>query len=425
MKSILAAVFLCFFSFSALAANTAAGSAIPEFQNFCVIVTGEASTEKHSESFAKQMAIRDALKQASMQSNLSVSSKQEMVDFKLTRENTRFTTHSKVRNFFILSEGAKTLTFEEEFDKDGNELKDEDKDPKIYQVKLQVCLTEDPNACNNVPGNQLQPKLAVAQVVTTDVYGARDISNLLPGYHHELVRRLPLYHYRNIVKIENGVTLQPNGDARPNLDPQILDPVKNQTGAQYLMLTVIRNLSSHNEDPAIVNRVRSFYGFDNEANARYIEVDYYLVDLNQHRLVKEQRIGLTVNGDVRVGRDRAFGTSAFFETSSGFAFNQLLNQQVKGVTDHLACKPVETQIIDIRDDKYILYLSADSGAQVGDEMAVYHRSGMNVRFQGVDLGFDSEPTGFLKIKRINDKFAVAEVVAKEGLIQIGDTVKSW
>jgi len=393
------------------------------FDDYCIEVLGQASTEGVSKEFARQMAIRDALKQASMQTNLSVSTRQEMVDYKVTRDNTRFTSQSKVRNFKILDSGFKKRTFAQQFDEDGKELPVED--ASTYQVLLEVCLTEDPQACNNIPGNQLQPKLAVAQVVTTDVYGARDISNLLVGYQHELHRRLPLYNYKNIVKLENGLSLQPFADATPNLDPETLNPVRDRTGAQYLMLTVIRNLSMHNEDYGIVKDIRRFYNYENNPTNRYIEVDYYLVDLVNHQVVEQQRIGYDVEGDVRVGRDRAFGTSAFFKTDTGFVFNQLLNQQVKKATDYLACKPVETQIIDVREGQYILYLSAASGAQVGDEMAVYHKFGRNIRFQGVDLGLDSEPAGFLKIVRIQNKFAVAKVLAKEGEMQVGDIVKSW
>jgi len=35
------------------------------------------------------------------------------------------------------------------------------------------------------------------------------------------------------------------------------------------------------------------------------------------------------------------------------------------------------------------------------------------------------PGAFLKIKRILPKFAIAEVTAKKGLIQVGDLVKAW
>ncbi|MDX1346889.1 MAG: hypothetical protein R3189_01430, partial [Thiomicrorhabdus chilensis] len=63
--------------------------------------------------------------------------------------------------------------------------------------------------------------------------------------------------------------------------------------------------------------------------------------------------------------------------------------------------------------------------KVGDQLAVYHRQGRAVQFQGVDLGMDESPAAFLKIKRILPRFAVAELVAKKGVVQVGDSVKAW
>lgn len=402
--------------------------------NHCLVVTGQASLEGVTDEFARQMAIRNGLKLASMQNNLSVSSRQDMKDYSITYDTTRFTTNSKVRKFTILDEGVKKLSDEEMF-----EQMDEPQNPNIpladapvtskrkpvYEVKLKVCLTEDPKACNNVPGNQLQPKLVVAQVVTTDEYGARDISNLLVGYQTELMRRFGERQYRNLDKIENGINLQPGADVLPNLAPEILDPIREQTGAQYLLLTVLRSISSHNEDHPVWQNIQRFYNQEIEPNARYLEVDFYLVDLNSLQMVEQKRLGYNVKGKVVVGRDRPFGTSGFFATDTGTVFNQILNEQVAQVSDYINCKPLKTKIIDIRNGEYILHLAAASGVQVGDELAVYHSFGSNVRYQGNDLGGDSVPAGFIKVERIQSNFVIAKELVKENLIEVGDTVSTW
>ncbi len=106
-------------------------------------------------------------------------------------------------------------------------------------------------------------------------------------------------------------------------------------------------------------------------------------------------------------------------------FHALLEKQTNDVLDFLHCKPFESQIIDVRDNEYIIYLNSASGAKVGDDLAVYHKTGRPVRINGVNLGSDEVPGAFLKIKRILPKFAIAEVTAKKGLIQVGDLVKAW
>ncbi|NCN44213.1 MAG: hypothetical protein GW843_07940 [Thiomicrospira sp.] len=396
-------------------------------QQQCVLVTGTASLDGVSEDFARQMAIRNGLKLASMQNNLSISSDQVVTNYTLHKDMTHFTSQSKVSNFAIVEEGIKPPAFDDLFDRDGKKIQDPEAIRKLntYQVKLEVCLTEDPRACNKVPGNHLQPKLAVARPVIADSYQGRDISNLLTGYHTELERRLKLQGYQNLVALEESTVIDTRQPIAPNLSPEVMEPIRETTGAQYVLLTVIRSISAHNEDSAAWNKIKRFYNHEIKPNVRYLEVEFFVVDLIHNEVVSQQREGFDVKGDVEVGRDRPFGTSAFFATDTGMVFDAILRLQTQGVYNSLKCQPVESQIIDIRDGEYVLYLTRASGARVGDEFAVYHRQGRPVRYQGVRLGSDSTPTGFLKIIRLHSKFAVAEVLAKEGLMEVGDSVRSW
>ncbi|WP_024851398.1 hypothetical protein [Hydrogenovibrio kuenenii] len=408
-------------SLSQQAPQTSASNSYP---SKCVTVTGSASTEGVTEAYARKMAIRDALKLASMQSNLQVSSAQEVKDYTLSNDVTRFTTHSRVSGFKVLTEGYKELPFDDQFDKKGKPLKDAKS--KTYQVKLKVCLTEDPLACTTYPGNQYQPKLAIAQVVTTDSYGASDISNLLSGYQLELNRRLRNLGYLNEKMLETGSQLtQSASTVAPNMSREVLAPIRETTGAQYMLMTVLRSLSRHNTDPSAWNKIKRFYNNEVKPNARYIEADSYVIDLTTFQIVFQKRYGFDIKGDVTVGRDRPFGTNAFFATNTGMAFHAMLQQQTRDAYQYLHCQPLKTRIIDIRNGEYILYLSEESGAKVGDELAVYHQFGSSVQYQGRNLGFDSVPAGFLKIERIQSKFAVAKVSAKKDLIQVGDEVRSW
>lgn len=424
-RAIYPIVFLSLVSTQNAQAQRAFESGEKHYPSRCVTVTGTASLEGVSEEFARKMALRNALKLASMQHNLKVSSSEQMQDYALKGEVTHFTSQSKVTKFQIVDEGAKEVPFNDQFDENG--LPKKEPPAKTYQVTIDACVTEDPNACGNVLGNYLQPRLAIAQVVTTDVRGASDISNLLNGYQLELDRRVKNLGYRNAVMLQGGGhILDENIQVFPNLDPEVLAPVRETTGAQYALFTVLRSLSRHNEQHQVMKDLKRFYNLEVRPNARYIELDSYVVDLNNYEIVHQQRFGLDVKSDhTLVGRTRPFGSNAFFATDTGAAFHALLEQQTRDAYDFVKCKPLETQIIDIRDGEYILYLTQQSGARVGDELTVYHKFGRPVRYQNRTLGVDAEPSGFLKIKRIRSKFAVAEVEAKDGLMEIGDTVRSW
>lgn len=372
----------------------------------CVSVRGQASAEGVAQEYARQMAIRDALQNATMQNNLQVVSRQTTRNFQIKDQAGRFVSKSKVQNYQVA---------DEYFDQEQN----------IFEVQLDVCLTADLSACSSALGGEFQNRLVIAPVVIENPYEARDIANLLPGYQQELHRRLLDKGYRNLEIIDYAQNIQPGNLVTPNLTPGVLQPIQDDTGAQFMLMTIIRSASSHSEGKKIRDKVTRHYDFEVQDNYRYIEIDWYLIDLNKHKIAKQNREGYQVSKKVRVGRDKPFGTASFFKSSTGRAFNLVLNQQIDGVFDHMACEILETQIIDVRNNEYILFLSEESGVQPGDELAVYHQIGTQVRYQGRALGIDEKPAGFIRIKRIMPKFAVAELVVENETIELGDVVRSW
>jgi len=381
----------------------------------CVVVKGSASSKGVSKAFARKMAIRDALQQASLKNNVVVKSDQSVEAYKLKLDSTRFTSNSKVKSFDVLKEG-----FE-----DSNDMYGKTKEGALnYEVTMNVCLTEERGICANLPGNQYQTRLAVAPVVFAHANQANDISNLLNGYQLELDRRIRKQGYKNYTLLKQPVDLQPDLQVAPNLDPDLLTSIRNKTGAQYLLLTILRSMSSHQED-SVLNGMKRFYNLEVKPTERHIEADWYMVDLMHNEIVHQTRGGFDVKGDVTVGRDRPFGTNAFFTTDTGKVFHALLEQEVNDSLDYLHCKTFESEVIDVRDNEYVIYLNANSGVKVGDDLAVYHKTGRPVRFNGMNLGTDQVPGAFLKITRIMPRFAIAEITAKKGLVQVGDIVKTW
>mgnify|MGYP006275834831 CR=1 FL=1 len=393
----------------------------------CVVVTGMATLDDQPEAFARQMAIRDALKQATLRNNVKIASDQRVENYQLQYDRTRFTSQSKVQDYMIIEEGVEPPKFDDLFDEQGNEIRDPKKlaSLKYYQVKMEVCLTQDPTACSQTPGQHLQPKVAIAPVITTNVRAARDIRRLLPGYQQALTRRLRQAGYHNLIDLEMAVPVDQRGLVQPNLDRALLEPIRERTGAQFMVLSVLRSLSRGNNDPALLNDIKRHYNLEITPNTRFIEVDSYIVDLVERKQVWQKRHGFNLEGQVTVGRDKPFGTSAFFETDTGVAFHALLQEQVQALYQTLKCKPLTTRIIDIRDDDYVLFLSSESGAQPGDQLAVYRQVGRPVRYQGMNLGIDQVPAGFLEIQRIQSRFAIAKLVSEQDRIQIGDWVRPW
>lgn len=385
----------------------------------CIQVKGSASSKDVSEAFARKMAIRDALKQASMKSNLHVKTDQSVQNYQLKLDSARFTSASKVKHFKVIKEG-----FEDPEDRYGQTKKG----ALNYEVVIEACLTEERGVCTSLPGNQYQPRLAIAPIAVAVANQANDISNLVDGYQIELDRRIRNQGYQNFEMVKEVLDIQPNVQISPNLNSEQLANYRDATGAQYALLTVIRSMSSHADKDGwggFKNDVKSFYNLQVEPSSRYIEADWYLIDLINKKLAHQSRGGFDVEGDVYVGRDRPFGSNAFFATDTGKVFHALLEKQVSDAIDYLHCKPFQSEVIDIRDGQYIVYLNEHSGAKVGDDLAVYHRVGRPIRVNGAEIGSDFVPGAFLKIQRIQSRFAIAELVVKNKSVQIGDVVKTW
>ena len=406
----------------------------------CFQIKGVASLEGVDKAFARKMAIRNALEEAVMRRGLKVSSNQEVENFALVRQSGRFTAKSKVKSFEILREDlVDELFIAEELEQEQAPAEEDlgrlptavdEPEPELpskqfYEVILSVCLTEDENACPNLESERYSPRLAIAPLAVAHPDEVRDISNVLNGYRLELNRRLRQLDLKNVVLMDEAIDLQPNIQVTPNLDLQLLESVRNQTGAQFMLLSVLRSAGAFREDKGVWSQTKRYYNIQVPEDSRYIEVDWYVVNLTDFSIIHENRTGFDVKGDVYVGRNRPFGSNAFFATDTGMVFNTVLNQQSMDVQKFMRCQPFETEVIDIREGEYYLSLSADSGVQVGDDLAVYHRVGRGVQFNGRNLGSDYKPGAFLRIKRVMPRFAVAEISAQKDVVQIGDRVKAW
>lgn len=382
----------------------------------CFVVKGHAPTEGVDTAFAKKMAIKDALKNATMQRNVEINSDITMENQSVLLENDRFVSHSHVQSYTLIKEGL-----EDPYDMYGQ---DKPK-PLNYEVELDVCLSSKRGICPDLNNRQYYPSVLVAPLAVEDIAGARDLRNLVVGYQQELERRMQNAGQKNVHLLQRNIDIQENRRVSPNLDQQLLTNLYNETGAQYLVLSILRSAASKRENQGWGTQIQRYYNHAIEDDSRYLDMDWYVVDLLAKKVIHQSRGGFDIKGKVRVSRDRMFGTNAFFATDTGKAFDQLLNQQTDNVLDYLHCKRFESEVIDIRDGKYYLYVNAEAGVQVGDDLAVYHRVGAPVNFAGSALGSEYQPGAFLKVTEIHSNFAVAELEVSKNIVQIGDRVRPW
>jgi hypothetical protein len=381
----------------------------------CFEVTGEAEIVDNDVSYARQMAIRDAIEQGAMSREVSVGVQAETSNYELVKQTAQFSAQQKVVDFNILSEF-----------KEGENI----------VIKARVCVTQEAKTCPNFVA-KYHPRIAVANVAVQDEYSARDIVNPAAGYQAELLSRLWAMGKRNAIQYEAYPTIFSGAPIRPNMDIDLLQQVQDRTLAQFMVLTVIRSLDWQAKQSHLAKNVRQYFGYEKEPNERTVSVEWYLVDLYQKRIFAQGESFKQVfaesgvlgddNIEVKVGRDKPFGSRQFWVTPTGQAFDFVLSEQAKAIYDHIACVPLEAEIAEVEKDKVIVPFPIDSGVQKGDVLAVYRKDSRRpYRFgSNIELGDSLAPAAFIRVEKVLPKFIVGKFEGKREKVQAGDLVKSW
>lgn len=370
----------------------------------CVEVDGVATIGEGGLAYARQMAIRDGMAQAALMSKVQVSAQAETQNYTLTKQTAQFAAQQRVTSMQVQSEA-----------KEGNTLR----------VNMKVCLSDTAKTCPNYIA-RYAPKVVVASVAVQDEYSAKDIMDLSSGYQSELFNRLWSSGLRNTELVSTGANLFVGRPITPNLSDDLLQFLSEKYLAQFAVLTVVRSLDWDTTQSNIAKNVREYFNYEKSPNDRTVSVDWYVVDLLQKRIFMQgQSFKRISDDDVRVGRDKPFGSHQFFSTATGKAFDYVLNEQAKSVIDKLSCEPISMPIAEIDKDKVIVPMSIDTGVQAGDVLAVYSLNSRPYRINGMDLGTDLEPSAFLRVQKVLPKFIVGTFEGKKSLVQPGDLVKSW
>jgi hypothetical protein len=139
----------------------------PAWATECFEVSGESEVLDGDISYARQMAIRDAIAQGAMSREVSVGVQAETSNYQLVKQTAQFAAQQRVVDFSILSEF-----------KEGDNI----------VLKARVCVTQELKSCPNYVA-KYHPRIAVANVAIQDEHSARDIVNPAAGYQAELLSR--------------------------------------------------------------------------------------------------------------------------------------------------------------------------------------------------------------------------------------------
>jgi hypothetical protein len=357
---------------------------------------GVAKVNAGGMELTRQSAIRDAVRQASMQTSGVMIETTE----KVTPSGSS-TTSSRVRTDINL--GKPTIVREWT-------------EGELFHVLVRIDAVQP-----DTPITREHPSYKKKIVATPfHIYKSRqvtDLDDIANGFPRELVRRLENTG-KFLTRISKYVfSVEPSRTAIPDINA--VKELSGTNDSQFVVSGEILDAGSESEGGAL--------GFF-ETKKRRFEVEIFIHDGITGAQIAHHRLFRSATGDVIVGRDKPFGTSAFFSTDFGKAVDAMFDSAVALILTELDALPFTAKISRIQEEKIYIDAGATSYIAPGDTLSVYRLkdelqisgSGTNSRYSAPET-----PIATVTINQVQPLFSIGElsVSPKSAKVRSGDYVR--
>ncbi|MGZ5009656.1 MAG: flagellar assembly protein T N-terminal domain-containing protein [Methylobacter sp.] len=377
-----------------------------------VTVEGQAVINKSMPLLAKQQALQDAIRQASMQSSVNLHSQTTVNQNNVALDTVSMRTAAAVKNTKIIREWTTG---------------------DIYHVVAMVELSADNSCTAHYRKRIVATAFPLAKQEQVSGYETQDLYGGIP---RELNNHL----------IESGdfvgsnatnINLYPKADLAPEIQdrtayrPSKVMQVAASSGTQLVLSGVIRDLEVESSEymrgagplAFVKSLVRDMVA------RRGIGIDVFVHDGYTGALLFQQRYIDEVLGDVWIPATYTVGSERFNSTSTGEKIAQLINQASTDIRQALSCHPFTTRIVEIKDDKVFIDAGTQERLNVGDQLVVYSTGGDDLNLDGgiSFVGKDRQPAGVVTIINVTPRYSIGdlEAPARDLGVRIGDWVQSW
>lgn len=201
-------------------------------------------------------------------------------------------------------------------------------------------------------------------------------------------------------------------------------------------LNIVRQLAEFNDSQFVIAgqvisaeswAVPKFLGLL-ETKKRLLAVEIYVFDGLSGVLLTRHRFDSVVEKEVAVGRDKAFGGTAFFDTAVGRALDEMLDAGVRAVSADLEVQPFAAKVVRITNNELTFDAGASSAIVPGDVLGVYrtsHQLPLTRPADHVTLGTQEGMLGSISVSQVQLGFSIGALSAdsyRKG-IQVGDVVR--
>jgi len=375
-------------------------------------VEGQAIIKDGARLLARKMAIRDAIRQASLQNNSQVNSRTLINQNSIALDTFTLRTTALINNTKVIDEWIEN---------------------GIYHVRAIVRLTTGGMCTPQYRKRLAATAFPMVQLSQTNLAESNDLSNGIPREISNILTESGAYLGRN----KTHTSLYADPDLAPEITGTHPYDISNdmtlaqRSRVQFVLSGVIRDLESSSRQyyrgSGVTSWIKSLNGYF--FTTRSITIDIYMHDGYSGALLFQHRYKDKATGDIWIPNDVMVGGEAFKDTDTGNKITKIINQSVKDIQKSLNCYPFYTRILKIEDNKIFIDAGAQERLNEGDQLVVYSSLGTINQLGGEQeiLGFDKKPAGVLTIKEITPLFAIGELEAPPHMlgIKVGDWVKSW
>lgn len=353
---------------------------------------GMAQIDANGLGKARQAAIEDALRKADEDAGMSVvSSEIRSGDGKIT-ETSRYRALGRAANPRVLKEWREDNTL-------------------YVRIRAEVVARDD--------SLSYRKKIAVTQFHVVQPLQVQDIDNIWNGYPNTLLQRLersgmflPVYASGGLGRLELPLDRPQNREA--------VRMLAEQSGAQFVVSGIIHDAGADIADGMLQRVLRG------KPDSRRIEVEVFLHDGLTGAVISRFRGVEAMQGNAQPGRDKPFGSAAFFATDFGAAMARLIDRHVQSMVNELGRLPFIAKIVRIEDERLFFDAGATSGIEVGDRFMLYTLSPVTEAAELGNnrlLGIAEKPAATLTIRQVQPLFSVGVAEAQPRKIQIGDMIR--
>lgn len=360
---------------------------------------GSAVITDSGTSKARQLAVQDAMRQATLQAGAQVQSSTQISESVLQSDSVRVRATGKVSDVVVIDEWA-------------------DNENELYVVLIRANVEAQAPAQSEHRSMRYRRKVAVTQLQVSDRRQIHDLPNIEVELAKEVMRRMQLNE--NLFAIDATDYLLPESmehfTGMGNSTGNIVVDLASRLGVQFIVTGTIRDLGV-TKHPLWVQ-------------LRHAEIEILVLDGVSGALVSQHRS----NGSVVEDRWFDFPTTTptmndkFYATPIGYEVHNMINGLVAQVAADMRQIPFTARVIQARGKRVQFDAGATSQLKVGDVLMAYQVAKdpvMNAMGQDF-LGFDETPGSALVVKKVLPQFAIGELESESTSLQSGDVLRfNW